>query len=282
MTINKPTKDFNEFLPTGFGGSKRDFDTVLKTNGYPINIKEVLAGDNLNYTLHNIGKQLKYLTTVVDYLVNEVPNNSVPFISGNTMTSAKIDDLLPVQSLSTEDKVLMSDGNNCLWASTSTRIGDPVFTLNFNYLPTDCVWLEGQDHPIPVEGDDLYELYTIYGNAYNQGNSNRFYLPDFRNKTIWGGTTAGYIEAGLPNIKGFVYGSSQISSTNFDNAWNPQTEGVRQNAFTVRGGGVKISNDGEKDNMYNFDASRCSDVYKNSINTVQPPAIKVRVYTRYK
>ena len=38
----------------------------------------------------------------------------------------------------------------------------------------------------------------------------------------------------------------------------------------------------QHENVAGIDASRCSQVYKDNATTVQPPAIKVRVYTRYK
>lgn len=78
------------------------------------------------------------------------------------------------------------------------------------------------------------------------------------------GTT---VEAGLPNIKGTFEGASQKS--NF-------TTG----AFYVIGRNTKVSNDGEKDNTYGFDASRSSSIYKDDCDTVQPPAYLVNIWKR--
>lgn len=299
MATEKPTKPTN-LMPTSFAdnGIKNNFSSFLKENGFSPNTKQVLQGDNLNYMLDAIGRQLNYLTKVVDYL-NGINIGKVPYVNNNNeLDMTDIDGLLPSQK-NNAGKFLTTNGATASWSSSLSRIGDPLFTLDFRTTGginnivassyTDLVnnnksyiWLNGTQYDIPTQDTDLlYEIYQIYGVTYGGSiASGKFAVPNMNNRVIWGGSTAGYIDAGLPNIKGFVYGSAQINSTKFDNAWNAQIEKVRQNAFTVRGKGVEISNSGEKDNMYNFDASRCSDVYKNNINTVQPPAIKVRAYTR--
>lgn len=273
MPINKPTKPDNEFLPNGFGTAsgviKNDFSDTKKLNGFSANIEDILQGDNLNYALDTIGKQLKYLTTVVDYINSMTINQLLYVDTNNQLNSGTIHTFLPSQS-GNNGKFLTTNGNNRLsWSDNITDIGDPIFTLNFNkVLPENCVWLEGAVKPTT---GDFANLFAIYGYQYDTsytGTSN-FRLPNFLNRSIWGGTTAGYIEAGLPNITGHFHGAGQF-------AFNQQG-----NAFYKRGTGTQVANNGEKDNDYGFNASRSNSIYGNS-DTVQPPVIKVRVYTRYK
>lgn len=158
-------------------------------------------------------------------------------------------------------KVYISEASNL----ATYEIGLPQFTLRDYLLPNE-VWLEGQ----AVYRNTYVNLFNIYGTKYGSGNgSTTFNLPDFRNRTLWGTSAGsyGYISAGLPNITGTFEGASQNSN---------YTTG----AFYVIGRNTKVSNDGKEDNTYGFDASRSSSIYGRS-STVQPPAIKVRVKTRY-
>jgi len=272
MPINKPTKPDNEFLPNGFGTAsgvvKNDFSDTKKLNGFSANVEDILQGDNLNFSLDTIGQQLKYLTTVVDYITS-ITTNKIPYVNGNNQLDyGNIHTFLPSQS-GNSGKFLTTNGANQLsWAESVTDIGDPIFTLNFNkVLPENYVWLEGQEKDTV---GDFAGLFAIYGYMYSPYSSGtKFKLPNFTNRTIWGGTTAGYIQAGLPNLEGWVQGAGQ-GSGHCDNQ-----------LFTRRGQGVLVKNDGEKDNTYDFNAHNYNSIYGNS-NTVQPPAIKVRVYTRYK
>lgn len=109
-------------------------------------------------------------------------------------------------------------------------------------------------------------MFAIYGTTYGAGNgSTTFNLPDFRNRTICGAEDFGYIEAGLPNITGRM-----------TNAYRGTVSG----AFTYDG---QSSDGGDDKTTYHvtFDASKSNSIYGNS-DTVQPPAVKVRVVTRYK
>lgn len=111
-------------------------------------------------------------------------------------------------------------------------------------------------------------MFAIYGTTYGAGNgSTTFNLPDFRNRTIWGANSFGYLSAGLPNITGTIGGLEQ---------------GTASGAFTIADD-RKLGNDGADCNLRKatLNASRSNSIYGNS-NTVQPPAVKVRVVTRYK
>lgn len=153
-------------------------------------------------------------------------------------------------------------------------IGAPQFTLNPNaILPNNCIWLEGAT----VSRIDYNNLFAIYGTTYGAGNgSTTFNLPDFRDRTIWGADSFGYISAGLPNITGQINyprgfqntGTQQIGALSYT-VWGSDANGLGN---TDGAGRIAA--------RMNIDASLSSSVYGAS-NTVQPPAIKVRVYTRY-
>lgn len=153
------------------------------------------------------------------------------------------------------------------------RIGDPVPTLDFKSVdaPTNCIWLKGDEKRII-----LYpKLHDIYGDAYNTGNEQEgfFRVPNIKDRVLWGGSEAGYIEAGLPNITGSMQFSNQWWSNSATGAFAGISYGATNRCGD--GGSYPIRID------YNMDASRSSSVYKDDVNTVQPPAIKVRYYTRY-
>lgn len=162
----------------------------------------------------------------------------------------------------------------------SSPIGAPQFTLNFNAtLPENCIWLEGAE----VSRTTYATLFGIYGTTYGAGDgSTTFKLPDCRNRVLWGGETAGYISAGLPNITGsFLPGADYSNtypkgSTSWANgAFSLTTSSFNANVLENTGG-----QGGSKVTSININAANSSSIYGNS-TTVQPPAIKCRVYTRY-
>lgn len=172
--------------------------------------------------------------------------------------------------------------NTTYWSKAvftgSAPIGAPQITLNFGAtLPENCIWLEGA----AVSRTTYSTLFGIYGTTYGEGDgSTTFNLPDFRNRAVWGADSAGYLDAGLPNIKGSV-NYLQVLDGGYS-ATGAFGLGTKSNARDDYGynAGSKIP--------FDFDASRNSatasqanGIYRDDCYTVQPPAIKVRVYTRY-
>ncbi|MBR1776324.1 tail fiber protein [bacterium] len=151
--------------------------------------------------------------------------------------------------------------------NTARPIGQPLFRLD-NTLFDDEVRLEGDE----VSRTTYSDLFHIYGILYGAGDGvSTFILPDFRDRAIWGSNSFGYIAAGLPNITGAANFTDMRTSRNYTGA------------FYDTGLGGSKEGGGSNSNLPNlgFDASRSSSIYGNS-STVQPPAIKVRVVTRYK
>jgi microcystin-dependent protein len=108
-------------------------------------------------------------------------------------------------------------------------------------------------------------LFAKIGTTYGAGNgSSTFNLPYLIDRVAWGSTSSvgAFINAGLPNITGGIFGENETYSTS----------GV----FYNNGGGnanKTESNYGNNNNIY-FDASRCSAIYGRS-STVQPPALRL-------
>lgn len=148
-------------------------------------------------------------------------------------------------------------------------IGDPIITLS-STLEADEIWLEGAE----VSRTTYADLFAVYGTTYGIGDgSTTFNLPNFLNRAIWGANSFGYISAGLPNITGwFGSMSNGISSYSGNGAFRTST--------TTSNGNNR--GDWKCDTFSaSFNASWSNSIYGAS-STVQPPAIKVRVKTRYK
>lgn len=151
-------------------------------------------------------------------------------------------------------------------------IGLPVITLD-STLDDSEIWLEGGE----VSKETYSALYAIYGDDYGTAkDSNNFVLPDFRNRAIWGADSFGYISAGLPNITGSFGGigwtnSGGVGGYSYSGAFSGSTDRGALNGGNSMTVAFKNGN---------FDASLSSEIYGNS-ETVQPPAIKIRVKTRY-
>lgn len=144
-------------------------------------------------------------------------------------------------------------------------IGQPQITLS-NTLEDNEIWLEGAT----VSRTTYAELFKIYGTTYGTGDgSTTFVLPNFKNRAIWGYNEFGYINAGLPNITGTFRG---INYGDASGAFTLESSNYGYASFNSRNGDVT---------KWTFNASRSSSIYGES-STVQPPAIKVRVKTRYK
>lgn len=157
------------------------------------------------------------------------------------------------------------------------EIGKPEITLSNTLLPNE-IWLEGGK-----VAKNLYpKLVAIYGNTYAPSTATDtdtyLYLPDFRNRAIWGASDFGYINAGLPNITGtgmlWYTGNSQSDRDKLEGAIFIDMEKTP----TYRD--VNNGNVGTNGYPQGFNASLSNSIYGSS-NTVQPPAIKVRVKTRY-
>lgn len=212
--------------------------------------------------LKTISYQTCYLLQegIPEYDINTVYDNTsiVKSISGNELSF-----YISLQS----NNVGNALSNTAYWSKAvftgSSPIGAPQITFNFNAtLPENCIWLEGA----AVSRTTYSTLFGIYGTTYGVGDgSTTFNLPDCRNRVLWGSDSAGYIGAGLPNIMGWLNDQTGAGGAFYNEGSHNVVNygGTIQKPRTV------------------FDASRYNSIYSNNITTVQPPAIKCRVYTRY-
>lgn len=154
-------------------------------------------------------------------------------------------------------------------------IGNPIPTLS-NVLGENEIWLEGAE----ISRTTYAALFEIYGTTYGEGDgSTTFNLPDFRNRTLWGAEDFGYIKAGLPNITGTWL--SRSHSNNKAGAVFESPSGCFYQSNYIEGTwSYGMSNQNIAYRTQGMDASRSSSIYGNS-TTVQPPAVKLRIKTRF-
>lgn len=228
--------------------------------------------EEVNGVLKTISYQACYLLQegIPEYDINtEYSNTSiVKSISGNELSF-----FISLQNGNIGNALT----NTTYWTKAvftgASPIGAPQITLNFGAtLPENCLWLEGAT----VSRTDYSTLFGIYGTTYGAGDgSTTFKLPDFRNRAIWGANSAGYLSAGLPNITGV---GMRVSGEIFNN--RGCSGAIYASGSNTGGGGENGDRGFSYSGGFNFDASRSNSIYGKS-STVQPDAIKVRVYTRY-
>lgn len=145
-------------------------------------------------------------------------------------------------------------------------IGNPIPTLS-NILGENEIWLEGAE----VSRETYAALFEIYGTTYGEGDGETtFNLPDFRNRTLWGASDFGYIEAGLPNITGTL--------ADILTGENCSASGCFKRDYFATGGYNGSS--GQTTSNFSLSLANSNPIYGSS-STVQPPSVKVRVKTRF-
>ena len=120
------------------------------------------------------------------------------------------------------------------------------------------------------------DLFSVISTVYGTGDgSTTFNLPDFTDKTFWGGTAvqAGTVKAaGLPNIQGSI--------SNVITRFSPTISGCIEidNQDTATQNMESVRN--QPNQTLKIDASKSNAIYGNS-STVQPPAIQVPFIIKY-
>ena len=116
-------------------------------------------------------------------------------------------------------------------------------------------------------------LFKIIGTLYGQGDgSTTFNLPNFINRTFWGGSSSGAVKAaGLPNITGTL---PEIRSLNQNKSGAFSQTIVKSDAWTgtAQYAGFIVGID--------FKASNSNGIFGKS-STVQPPALQTLVIIKY-
>lgn len=124
-----------------------------------------------------------------------------------------------------------------------------------------------------VNRQDYTKLFAVIDTKYGSGDGSKtFNLPNFINKTFWGGSSSGTVKAaGLPNIEGTLayYTGSKNTKTG---AFSGSTVTAESYAGAVQWPGYATTP--------NFDASKSNAIYGKS-STVQPPALQTLIIIKY-
>lgn len=274
----KPTNP-NITIPAAFAtsGAKTDFPTERITSGFDDIAPEILAGDNLNKFIDDTYKGLTYaMAGVTDlyksaiqydpaetYGINSLVYN-VDDTGSTTLYRSVIDNNVGYPLTNTNYWVQVQLGADIL--NIVMPIGKPQLSLD-NSLPSNCIWLEGAT----VSRTTYINLFNLWGTTYGAGDgSTTFGLPDARNRALWGASNFGYLNAGLPDIYGYLGDVVSSISSGANGAFNWWNTGAMTGTRDLNQ--PLMASD--------FYASRSNPIYGAS-NTVQPPAIKFRIYTRY-
>ena len=129
------------------------------------------------------------------------------------------------------------------------------------------------------------DLFSVIGTTYGSGDGGTtFNIPNFINKTFWGGTTStsGTVKsAGLPNITGTVSRILTGTSSQGSNVAAGTGAFSNMSAAAVSKDATASSAKWWNDNRtLNFNASKSNSIYGNS-TTVQPPAIQTLIIIKY-
>ena len=168
------------------------------------------------------------------------------------------------------------------WKKTELRqknsflIGDPILTLS-STLGENEIWLNGA----AVSRTTYSNLFSIYGTTYGSGDgSTTFNLPSFSNRALWGSTSFGTISAGLPSHKHYMF-SNDSNATSVDNRQNMLTATQQVASWWYSGYGAYVLARSNVSATLGLSGNPTQNSIYGKSTTVQPPAIKVRVKTRY-
>lgn len=137
-------------------------------------------------------------------------------------------------------------------------------------IPPKYLLCDGANTYSPLLYNDLYRKIGVKFGGTADVN---FAVPDFTDRVIWGSNsidTFNYIDAGLPNIVGTIGGIKGGSTVSSSGAFS----------FS-RNAGCTSSDGGDDEGIISFNAHNNSSVYKNSVSTVQPPALQSPIIIRY-
>jgi len=153
------------------------------------------------------------------------------------------------------------------------------YTLLANHLKLDGTTVLGVEYPLLLSFAVDHELVTTDVDnkvlfKYDE-TTDVLTLPDLTDLCVQGGANVMQIAAGLPNITGNLHNTCSEYQASDDSAlyvssFHPS------HSISLMG---KIENIRVAD--HGFDASRCSSVYSNDVNTVQPPAVALIPQIRY-
>ena len=123
-----------------------------------------------------------------------------------------------------------------------------------------------------VSKTDFSDLYGVIGDKFGNVDSAHFNLPNTHHRFLEGTTTLSevgtYIEAGVPNIKGFIRGLGRIDDHGQEGSegalsWNNPNSTL----------GVTVVKNGKTSTDIVFNAASCTAIYNDSVTTVKPDSL---------
>ena len=172
------------------------------------------------------------------------------------------------------------------WKGWIFSDGTPVGTLQMfagSAAPYGYLLCQGQS----VSKVTYAALFAVIGYTYG-GEGDKFNLPDFRGMFPRGfdagrGVDTGRVlgtsqQSGVPNISGTFPGVGQkYASHKYEVTGAMYTV----NTYNQPTNGAKVNNDGQRDDVFGFDASRSSEVYQDGLTEVRPVNIAVNFIIKY-
>lgn len=165
------------------------------------------------------------------------------------------------------DKTQVLQAMRLLLSGTFESLVGVYVPYGGDILPDGWLWCDGS----ALSRVDYSGLFARIGTQFGVGDgSTTFNIPDFTGgRFIEGDSSNGtYKDAGLPNIKGTFNGGDQTNN-NYSGAFYKISS-------TTPGNG-----DSAADNLWGFDASRSSAIYKDNVTTVQPKSLTSRWIIKY-
>lgn len=307
MATQKPSKP-NVTLPNNFGGIKTPYTQAQIDNGYQEAVPQVVDGGNINYEKDGVFKYLKYLKTTIDALV-DMPigksliidsNNRFDYISPENVSNKTNE----INEQSTENQYpnakavyeaikdfgaslfqLISNLSQTIDSST-TKYPSNKAVLDYvesKAVPVGAFMPYAADTPpdgwLKCDGSAISRttysaLFAKIGTKYGKGDGSKtFNLPNFIDKTFWGGSSSGAVKAaGLPNISGYI--SYLLMGEN-----GQKSDGALSATLQV---GNRLTNMGTGSawKQLNFSAKDSNAIYGKS-STVQPPALTTIICIKY-
>ena len=164
----------------------------------------------------------------------------------------------------------------------SIPVGDVAYRpyLKDGYLACNGQTVNRSDYPRLVALADKYSLWTADQTnepwKFGQGNgSTTMLMPNYLERVVWGGSTAGKKEAGLPNLEGSFGCAAPNNHADF-------RDGVIYPTSFPKTGKVAQASSASTTTIYGYkiEANSYNSIYGNS-TTVQPPAIVLIPQMKY-
>ena len=133
-----------------------------------------------------------------------------------------------------------------------------------------------------VSREDYKRLFDVIGTTYGEGNkSTTFNVPDFRDRTFWGGETAGEkLDGTVPNIKGGVAFAIGAFFNNGIRSGNGVFKGATNRGTSSYNGYDDQVVQSRKEGYIPFNAANSNARYKDGAG-VRPESYRVMMCIKY-